>query len=107
MNFKVGDSTQSERLETRFKAAFYKELHIASTKSRWMRLSGLGVGGVSGLSSILKRIALLAENIIKGLANIIGSCFSKKFEFCWGVNQLLLQTTKHIFMLPIEVCRCV
>lgn len=102
MNFNLQISNQSEILEDRFKASLYKQWHQASQKSKWVLLSGLPLGIISGISTIAKRVALIAEAIIKGAANILGSTFSPKCFFITGLGQLMLQVPKHIIILPFS-----
>lgn len=93
---------QSRAVEDGLKTFFYKTLNKAAQKSKCMRFTGLFVGIASGLSTIITRIALIAENIFKGAINILGCPFSKRCSFGTGLSQLLWGTTKNVVLLPFS-----
>lgn len=94
MNFDIKISNQSEEVVRKMQAAFFGKLCVASSKTKWMRLTGLGVGIVSGCLRVAMRIAAIFENTLKGVLNIL-SC-----NISTGLNQLLCQNLKQIFYLP-------
>ncbi len=103
MKFDLSVNNQAKLLEDEFKMKMYKGLHeAASQKKGWVRLTGLPVGIVSGLSTIATRIALIFENLIKGFGNIFGAPFSDKCSFKKGLNNLFVQVPKNIIMLPFS-----
>lgn len=87
MSFDISVSDQSVKLEHNIKGSFYKKLYELSQSRSWIRLTGIGVGIVSGLLTIAKRISLIAENIIKALVNILGAPFFDKCHFGRGLEQ--------------------
>lgn len=103
MRFDLNISNQSEILEDKIKASFYQKLNAASKVTGFMRLTGIGVGVVSGLLTISKRIALIAENIFKGLLNIYGACCLKRGDLKLGMGQLIVVSTMHLAILPFSI----
>ncbi|CCB90970.1 putative uncharacterized protein [Waddlia chondrophila 2032/99] len=73
----------------------------------WTRLSGFPKGAYCALLSIAARITAVGECLIKGVGNVFGSPFSKKFSVSTGVKQLgvdlPLSIFKLIFLMPVEV----
>lgn len=103
MGFNIKSVNQAEILEHTIKAAMYQKLHETSKKAEWIRLTGVGVGIVSGFLTIAKRIALIFENAIKGLANIFGACCFKQCSFKKGLQQLFYEVPRHIIILPFSI----
>lgn len=103
MSFDVTNAAQSALIEDRTKASLYYKLHEASKKTGWIRLTGLGVGIVSGLLTIAKRIALIAECIFKGLINILGACCIERCKISKGLLQLLILAPLNVLILPFSI----
>jgi hypothetical protein len=101
MSFDMKISNQSRLIEDDLKASMYHKLHEASKKSRWMRLSGPAVGAVSGFATITARIALIGENLIKGLANLYLSPTSHK-NYLRGLEQIFILLPAHLIRLPFS-----
>lgn len=102
MSFDMSISKQSVQLEDQAKAFLYKKAYVASLKTRWIRLSGLGMGIISGLLTIATRVGLIFENMIKGLGNLFGSPCFKNCKFKTGVQQLLVNIPLNILYLPFS-----
>ena len=79
--FDISNSNQSEAIETSVKAALYKSVYNTSRNARWIRLTGLGIGITVGVLKIARQVALIAENIVKGLGNIFGYFFDNRCSF--------------------------
>ncbi|ADI37685.1 hypothetical protein [Waddlia chondrophila] len=75
--------------------------------TKWTYLSGFPKGAHCALLSIAARITAVGECLIKGVGNVFGSPFSKKFSVSTGVKQLgvdlPLSIFKLIFLMPVEV----
>ncbi len=102
MKFDMSAVGQARLLDDRIKHSLYMGLNEASKKTGWVRLSGLPVGIVSGLLSLVTRIALIVECIIKGFGNIIGAAFSDKCNLNQGALNLFPELAKNIIMLPFS-----
>lgn len=107
MKFDLNCSYQSSIVEANALKHVYKNMYQASTKTNWVRLTGPFIGVTAGLLSIARRVASIAENIIKGLANILGSPFHKNCQFHVGLDQLLGNVIIHLYMLPLDVLSAV
>lgn len=85
--------------------SFYEYENVVGTK--WTYLSGFPKGAYCALLSIAARITAVGECLIKGVGNVFGSPFSKKFSVSTGVKQLgvdlPLSIFKLIFLMPVEV----
>lgn len=103
MSFDMSVHQQSRHLEDLAKAFLYKKAYSASSKTNWIRLSGLGMGIISGLLTIATRIGLIFENMIKGLGNIFGSPCFKNCNFKRGVTQLLVNVPRNTLCLPFSI----
>ncbi len=101
--FDISNSNQSETIETSIKAALYKSVNNTSKNARWVRLTGLGIGIVSAVLKIARQVALIAENILKGLGNVFGYFFVNQCSFQKGLYQLLIETPKNVIILPFSV----
>lgn len=104
MNMQVNN--QAAKLEHAFKAEMYSSLHTASNTCI-IRLIGIGVGVVSGFSTIVTRIALIAENLIKGIGNILCARYCENCKFRTGLNQLFIQVPKNVILLPFSIISAV
>lgn len=96
-------SSQSRDCENIIKKHFYKSAYLLSKKHSVFRLSGPVIGVVSGALTIATRVSLLAENVFKGLINILGSPFSTSCSISRGLNQLTIQPLKQLFLTPFSV----
>jgi TPR repeat protein len=106
MSFNFQVTNQCEKVEDFFKASLYKDLHNVTPKTCgkfWIRTTGPFVGIVSSLLTIAKRIAIIFECIIKGLANIFGAACSAKCSLTRGLNQLSKELFKNIVYLPLSL----
>lgn len=103
MPFDISISNQSTTLEDQIKGALFHKLYEASKKTQWIRLSGFGVGVVCSLLTIVKRIAQIGENLIKGLGNIFGARCFEKCKLKTGLIQLFRETPADILCLPFSV----
>lgn len=104
MHFDITSTNQSSNLEHKIKAKFYKGIHESSKKTRWICLSGLGVGIVSSLLTLAKRIGRISEGVLKGFINIIGSlCFVKSCSFFRGVGMLGRASYQATIRLPLSL----
>jgi TPR repeat protein len=101
LNFQATD--QSEQLINNLKAKLFHEAHKSSHKSSFVRLSGLPLGFVSALFNIAKRINLIAENIIKCIGNLLGSCCIDTASFTTGLSQFFWHIPKNMLMLPLTI----
>lgn len=95
-------SNQSAIFENKFKANFYKCLHQAAVKSKWIRLTGFGVGVASAGSTLIKRIALVFESAIKGIVNVFFAMCMKKCKLSNGLKQIFYGIPKNIIVLPFS-----
>lgn len=108
MPFDLSVSGQSSDIEHAIKRKLYKSLYTSSTKSkankRWIKLSGLGVGIVSGLLTIAKRVGRVGECILKGLINIVGAPCFENCNAVTGLKQLFLEAPWQLVVkLPLSV----
>lgn len=108
MPFDLSVSRQSSNMEHAIKARMYKSIYDFATRSksnkRWIKLSGLGIGIVSGLLTIAKRIACIAESLLKGVINIFGAPFSDQCDPVRGLKQIFVETPLQIVVkLPISL----
>lgn len=108
MTFDFATASQASDVEHAIKSRLYKSIYefsIASkSNKRWIKLSGFGVGIISGLLTISKRIARVAECILKGLANIFGAPFSDKCNAPRGLKQLFLEAPWQLVVkLPLSI----
>ncbi len=102
MRFNLEVSNQSVTIEHHIKAAMYQKLHDAAIITGWVRITGPVVGVVSGLLTIATRIAVMIENIIKGLANILGCPFVKGCKLGRGLKLLLVGAPANFIVLPFS-----
>lgn len=103
MKIKIQQSNQAAQLETQFLKSIYCSINTRCKKSQWIRLTGLGVGILTGGISVLARIASIGENLGKGLINVLGSPFSESCRFRTGLKQLTLNSVKHLAILPFTL----
>lgn len=105
MSFDIAISDQSKKLEDYLKASLYKSLNrkVEKRGKLCVFLLGVGCGISSSLLTIIKQVALIFENIIKGLINIFGCCFIKKASFFRGIEQLIWETPKESTILPFSI----
>ena len=108
MSFNLSHARQSSEIEHAIKARMYKSIYASAEKSksnkRWIKLSGLGMGIVSGLLTVAKRIARIVESLLKGMINIIGSPFSDHCSAPLGLKQLFIETPFQIVVkLPVSL----
>lgn len=85
---------QTAQLEDKLKAAMYKKLYCLSQNHFWVRLTGLGVGIVSSISTVVTKILSIAESVFKGLVNIFGCPFAKSCKFKAGLLHLIIAVAK-------------
>lgn len=102
MTIKLNVSNQSTTLENHIKAPIYQGLYNFAKKSNWIRLTGLGVGVVTGLLTIAKRVLQIAECIFKAMINILGFPFFKSCSFKTGVVQIG-KAIGNTAMLPLSI----
>lgn len=108
MSFDLSNATQSSSLEHAIKAKLYKSVYEKASKSsrkkQWIRWSGLGIGIVSGLLTLAKRVARIGESILKGMINLVGSLFSDACDAKLGLKQLFLDSTWQLVVkLPLSI----
>lgn len=102
MPFNLSINDQSRLLEHNVKASMYRSLHRASHKSKFVAVLSVFIGIGSALISVITRIALFAEALIKGIGNLIGSIFSKQCSWKKGLQQLS-HAPLHFFMIPVSL----
>lgn len=100
MSFDVRFANQTLMIEDKIKVSLYQKLHEASKKTRWIRLTGLGVGIVSGFLTIAAHIASIVECVFKGLMNIFGACYFERCKITKGLSQLFIQAPLGIASIP-------
>ncbi len=103
MSFDLSISNQSEIFGNILKASMYKKLYSVSDKGKWVNLSGIVVGTVSGIITVAVRVALIFENFIKGTINFFGSIITNKYDFSRGLQQIFIETPKNIIILPFSI----
>jgi|GEM_PF-6909066 len=99
MAFTLSENNQFETISTGMKYFCYEKCNRAANKSGLTRLLGLPLGIACSAVDILKRIGLIAENIFKGLINIIGSPCNSQASFCQGLSQIFLHAPKNLVVL--------
>ena len=116
MPFDISISNQCLQLEDEIKTKLYGKLFAAANKSRWVRISGLGVAIATSLITIALRIAYIFELIIKGVVNLLGApckgnCRAKKgakqlFQaFPMALLGLIGSIAQSLFHLPNKTMR--
>ncbi len=108
MPFDLTTTGQTSELEHAVKRVLYKSIYESAIESkrnkRWIKLTGLPVGIVSGLLTIAKRIARFAECILKGIINLCGAPFSKSCHAITGLKQLFLEAPLQLIVrLPLSI----
>ena len=103
MKINLNQSNQTEYLEARFKQSLYGKLHTISCRTHAIRLCGALIGSIAALSHLVKRVALIAENLLKGTVNFLGSPFFETCKLSKGLIQLFLITPFHIAALPFVI----
>lgn len=105
MGFDITNSNQSAILESRLKAALYESLKrkVEKRGKPCIFLLGIGYGISSSLMTVAKQIALIFENLLKGLINIFGCCCVNNATFLRGVKQLIWGTSSEIIILPFSL----
>lgn len=72
MGLHIGGSNQLRDVENPLGTSFYKNPDRAARKSICTRFTRWVVGVASGLPTVATRVALIADNIFKGIVNITG-----------------------------------
>ena len=104
MVFNIQSTNQCEVIEENLKGQMYKGLYESSKKNGWTCLTGLASGIASGLITVVSRIALIGESLIKGFGNMLGSPFTNKCSFSRGARQLL-SVPLNLCRLPIDILK--
>lgn len=93
MPFDVKVTSQSSDVEHGIKSRLYQGLYESASQSKCskacIRVGGFGIGLVSGILTLTKRISRVVESILKGFINIFGCPFSSECRFFRGVKQIL------------------
>lgn len=102
MNIDFNRTNQVLTWNRRAQMAIYVRVQKAAQKTKWVRLSGLGIAIVSGGVASVKSIGLVGESTLKGIMNIFfGSLCSNHFSCQKGVKQLFLNTPAALASFPI------
>jgi len=100
MSFELHNVSQSSRFFKNAGLHVDSWAHQASTKkSNLMRASGPIIGVANAGLELSSRVATVAETIIKGLANVFGSAFTKKCDLYKGMKQIFFQLPFNIYSL--------
>lgn len=107
MDFSLDKCNQSRIQELELKLKLYEKLNeAAKNKTWWIRLSGPGAGLAVGSLTILRRLALIIENFVKGIFNIFGALVNhRNCKFTTGLKQLIVEIPRHIILLPFSTAR--
>lgn len=108
MPFDLSIARQSSNLEHAIKAKLYKSIYETASESkrkkRWIKLSGLGFGVISGVLTMAKRVARVGESLLKGLINIFGAPLSDQCCAKRGLKMLFLETPFQLVVkLPLSL----
>lgn len=101
MPIEFSHTDQSQALHNQFKRKLYEKCYNNRDED-YMVFSGLPVGIISGLATIVNKVSTIAECVFKGLANTFGSLFSKNLHFTTGLKQLGY-AVKHVVTLPLSI----
>lgn len=107
MHFDMRVSNQAEIFEDKMKASLYRKLNQVAKKTGWIRLTGPGIGIVSGVLTLFKRVALIGENVIKGITNLLTGLCLKEYNFKQGLIQTFYQIPKNAIIFPFAVVSAV
>jgi hypothetical protein len=106
MSLELNHTMQSITFFEGLKTGLYEKASEASEKSSLMRASGPLVAIASAALTLSQRVAGVVEPIIKGLANIFGSPFSKNCSALKGLKQIFIQLPVKVLSLalsPVEI----
>lgn len=109
MFFNISIANQSVDVEHFVKKYFYKKIYetikFSKCNKTWIRFTGFGIGVVSCLITIAKRIGLIIEPIIKGLIHLFGSFFHKDCKLTTALQFLFFNALgQAVCLLP---CSCI
>lgn len=106
--FNLSVTSQSAIFFNDLKTDFSKKLvNFSNEHTTLARFTGLPIALCFSLLNLAESIATIGESLIKGIANIFGSRFSKDCTFAKGIKQIFLQLPLHIVncaLRPIDVC---
>lgn len=105
MEFDIQASNNSRIVELELKLKLYSKFHDLSEKSFLMRFTGPSFGIASGFLTVSRRLALIIENLVKGLFGILGAPFFPKCELKIGARQLFVTAPAHALLLPFSILK--
>ena len=104
MSFNITRCDQSEWIDTSVKRVCFKYIRLTSEKTGFIRASCIFIGLGDCLLTIAKRVSLVAENILKGVLNILGSPLIKECSLKTGLEQIFIEALlKHVLIFPFTV----
>lgn len=104
MSFELNNTLQCMRWFEGLKKEMYHDVHKQSLdRMVLMRCAGPIIGIASGIIELTMRVAAVFESVIKGLANIFGSPFSKECSALKGLKQLFISSPFHLLVLIARI----